>query len=318
MKRPPFPFLLFFLGLFALTVSGCAGYTPKPHTITSEALPVTQPPTETPLGPNVTRLQPTLIPTTDTPTPTFEFTPVDSTALHITYVCNDGFIISVAGKKILIDALFRDSRDICQAESVEIAQTGRPPFDEVDLVLVSHAHWDHFDPQVMGNFLVNNPNAVLIAEKSAAEALERDFLSFALVQEHIHSVELAKGQVVQMSFPGIDLEILNAPADVPNLAFLMRVGQLNFFHSGDSGPDSQLAEYFQAHKWCAKGINFAFLPSWYFIDATNQSQLQERFCAKNYIPMHYAEENVENFLADLSRIYRQMIFFPHEWQAWPP
>jgi L-ascorbate metabolism protein UlaG (beta-lactamase superfamily) len=61
----------------------------------------------------------------------------DPLALSITYICNDGFIIANVGKKILIDALFHDSRNICQADADEIAQNAQAPFDNADLVLIS-------------------------------------------------------------------------------------------------------------------------------------------------------------------------------------
>jgi len=85
---------------------------------------------------------------------------------------------------------------------MKTAQSARPPFDDADLVLVSHAHWDHFDPRIVGNYLLNNPKAILIAEISAAEALSREFNSFDLVAERVHSVELARGQKAQLNFAG--------------------------------------------------------------------------------------------------------------------
>jgi len=45
--------------------------------------------------------------------------PADLSALSITYICNDGFSIAAGGKKILIDALFHDSQNICQTDSDE-------------------------------------------------------------------------------------------------------------------------------------------------------------------------------------------------------
>ncbi|NTU55927.1 MAG: MBL fold metallo-hydrolase [Anaerolineales bacterium] len=306
------------LGILVSTASGCAVSTSQPpstsvtvNLVTSTAVP----PTTMPTSILVTY---TAILSTPTQTSKPMISPIAPAGLHIAYVCNDGFIIVVDGRKILIDVLFHDSRQICQADSDEITQSAQPPFDNADLVLVSHSHWDHFDPQIVSEYMQNNHKAVLVAEKSAAEALSENSASFTLIQERVYSVELARRQRTQMNFSGISVEIFSAPADVPNLGFLIQVGQFTFFHSGDSGLDTEIAADFQTYQLCTKNINFAFLPYWYFLDPLGQSLLERGICAANYIPMHYAGEKPEGIFSSVRNMYPQAIFFPEEWQIWSP
>lgn len=288
--------------------------------------------TSTPLSPTSTSAPPSPIPTWwMTPeaatfpvdpilTPTLEIIPDDPSALQITYICNDGFIITAAGKKILIDALFHDSQDICQVGLDEKAQSARPPFDNADLVLVSHSHWDHFDSLIVGNYLQNNPKAILIAEKSAVEALSREFNSFDLLAARVHSVGLARGQKTQLNFAGVSVEIVSSPADVPNMGFLFQLGAFTFFHSGDSGLEPKTIADFQNCQLPEKGIDFAFIPYWYLADPLGQSILEEGIRADNYIPMHYAGEYTGESPAQIftvvTKYYPQAILFPAELQTW--
>jgi L-ascorbate metabolism protein UlaG (beta-lactamase superfamily) len=294
--------------LFFLT--GCKVVPPIPPTKlpTQKTSPV--PPTTTPTA--------EATPAPPTPTPTPALAPVDPTALSITYICNDGFIISTAGKKILIDALFHDSKRICKADSDETAQNAMPPFDNADVVLVSHNHWDHFDPQIVGNYLLSNSKATLVVEKSAAEELGKNFDSFEQIQERVHSFELAEGQQAKTSLKDIDIEMISAPADVPNLGFLIHVGKFTFFHTGDSGFSPEVATDFQAYNLPEQRINFAFVPYWYMLDPVGKSILEKGIRAEKYIPMHAYGDDLEPLFGDILRDFPKTIFFTEEMQTWSP
>jgi L-ascorbate metabolism protein UlaG (beta-lactamase superfamily) len=252
-----------------------------------------------------------------TSAPTVEITPVAPPALQITYVCNDGFVIAAAGKKILIDALFQDTNGICSIDPpADATQFAQPLFDHADLVLVSHGHWDHFDSQIVGNYLLDNPEANLIAEKSAADALREEFSSFDLLAERVHSVELPRGQSTQLKLAGISVELISSPADVPNLGFLFQLGEFTFFHSGDANFDGKMVADLQANGTPARGINFAFVPYWYMTDSMSKTLLDEGIHADHYIPMHYAGEGGEWLFTVISKVYPQAIIFPKELQTW--
>ena len=254
---------------------------------------------------------------TSTPTTTPVVTPIDPSVMQITYVCNDGFIIVAGGKKILIDALFRDTNDICLTDPPgDAAGLSQAPFDHADLVLVSHSHWDHFDPQVVGNYLVANPEAIVIAEKSAADALREEFTSFDLVGDRVQSVELLRGESSRLNLAHVNLELIGIPAEVRNVAFLFRLGEFTFFHSGDANFDEEIFSDLQGIGLPARGINFAFVPYGYMADSTSKTLLEEWISADHYIPMHYAGEGGEWLFTVISKIYPKAIIFPEELQTW--
>ena len=255
-----------------------------------------------------------------TTSPALTPTPADLSVLSITYICNDGFSIAAGGKKILIDALFHDSQDSCQADLDERAEFAQPPFDNADLVLVSHSHWDHFDPQIVGSYLLNNPRAILIAEKSAADALGREFKSFELLAERVHSVELARGQKARLDLAGVNVEMVSSPADVPNLGFLFQLGEFTFFHSGDSDMEPATITDFRDCQLNEQGIDFAFVPYWYLSERVGRSILERGIRAENYIPMHYAGdytgESPAQIFSVVTKYFPQAILFPEEWLSW--
>ncbi len=67
--------------------------------------------------------------------------------VDVTYVGNAGYLINIGDKKILIDALFKGfagNYELPQEVQLKLTNA-QPPFDDVDLILVTHAHGDHID-----------------------------------------------------------------------------------------------------------------------------------------------------------------------------
>ena len=71
-------------------------------------------------------------------------------------------MIKTGDKKILIDALFTGFEGSYQLpqEVQEKLRLAQAPFDDVDLIIVTHAHGDHIDPDMVRQHLKNNPKAI--------------------------------------------------------------------------------------------------------------------------------------------------------------
>ena len=69
------------------------------------------------------------------------------TQTTVTYVGNSGFLVTIGESKILIDGIFTGFAPeyIQPAEIKELIANAQPPFDNIDLILVTHAHGDHFN-----------------------------------------------------------------------------------------------------------------------------------------------------------------------------
>ena len=169
----------------------------------------------------------------------------------------------------------------------------------------------------MGSYLVSNPESILIAEHSAAEALAAEFELFPDIEGRVHGLELDRGEETQMSFSGIEVEVISAPADVPNLGFIVRVSGSTFLHSGDSSYDSTTAADFGALALADRDIDLAFLPYWYFTDPSGESIVAE-VPARYYVPMHYAGEQLSAVFPAVRSLYPHAILFRRALEIWPP
>ena len=313
--------LLSVMVLAAARLMACTSPAPAATPLPAAATRV--PPTATPILPTATLIPPTATPIPPTATATLPAaTPEPSgsapSALSITYTCNDGFIISASGKKVMVDALFQETYCGCQSSTEEAAalEAAQPPFDGVDLILVSHSHEDHFAPQIVGAYLRNNTHAELVAMESVVSELQQQWAGFDQVQGRVHGVQVGDRQAVQMTVQGVDLEVISAPGEVPNLGFLIQIGGFTLFHTGDAGSDPETVALFRSYHLPDKHIDLAFVPWWYLGDEWYHPLVEKGIQAHNYVPMHFVGDGAALVFKFVATYYPQAILFREELQTW--
>jgi L-ascorbate metabolism protein UlaG (beta-lactamase superfamily) len=179
----------------------------------------------------------------------------DKNPMEIMYIANDGFLIKASNKKILIDALFgKFESDWCYVptgEIIEKMETGTEPFDQIDVILISHSHIDHFNAEIVLNHLESNEAGILICPRQVMQELEKDKryekLS-ARVKEITPAYEIGCQSV---DVKGMEIKVwrlahssyyieseetrqkYNKHENVQNLGFTIEIDHKKIFHGGD-------------------------------------------------------------------------------------
>jgi dipeptidyl aminopeptidase/acylaminoacyl peptidase len=158
------------------------------------------------------------------------------TPLVVTYIANEGFMIQGGGKKVLIDALVASIPPATE-QTLKAITEGRDPFNDVDLILATHQHADHFDPASLIACLRSNPKARLIAPAQAVD-LMRSIDGFAGIEKQIQEIKGEPGAREQVSHNEIAVDVLCLNHEhlpqVRNLAFAVELGGARFLHMGDA------------------------------------------------------------------------------------
>ena len=85
---------------------------------------------------------------------------------EVTYISNEGFLVEVDGKKVLIDALFdRIAGDWCDSPTdsiTDLMKNSKCPFENIDIVAITHHHVDHFDKNIVVQHMLKNQRAIVI------------------------------------------------------------------------------------------------------------------------------------------------------------
>lgn len=186
---------------------------------------------------------------------------VTPNSYEITYVSNEGFIVKMDDKKVLIDGLFDtidgnwcDSPD---RETVKAMRRAQAPFDSIDIIAVTHIHRDHFDRSIAIEHLLNNPDGILVCPEQVKQNLAED-RHYTTIRNRIVSITPPELGAADTVISDIHIRLLrlehshymehdpvtgiakNRHKNIENLGFLMRYRGKSIFHCGDTNPMNEL------------------------------------------------------------------------------
>jgi L-ascorbate metabolism protein UlaG (beta-lactamase superfamily) len=245
----------------------------------------------------------------------------------ITYISNEGFLVEVQGKKVLIDGLFDQiDGDWCDSpteQMVELMERAAAPFDQVNLIAITHNHRDHFDEHVVVNHLLQNPRARVICPLQVREVLEQN-PEFVKIKDQIVSLtpmKLYDSTIVvsEISVRVMRLEhsyymeedgtgkMINRHRDVENLGYLFDIGGMKVFHCGDTNPQNR--EEYSAFALQNDSIDVAFLERMFAASGMEGMDIVNQFIQPEHIVfMHIGPANRETFLDHFREVDNVTIF----------
>jgi L-ascorbate metabolism protein UlaG (beta-lactamase superfamily) len=166
----------------------------------------------------------------------------ESGGVQITYLANEGFLLEAGDTKVLVDALFGDGLSeypVVPAIVRTDLEAARGRFAGIDLILVSHAHADHFDPAAVARHLRANPGAAFLSTTEAVADL-REELGEQAEEREIVAVYPDQGKTERLQLAGVGVQVLNlhhGPLPIENLGLIIRLGGVDVLHVGDTSAE---------------------------------------------------------------------------------
>lgn len=240
--------------------------------------------------------------------------PFQEKPLEITYIANAGFLIEYNSKKVLIDALH--SWPNFQSTPVDVyndLRQNKPPFDNIDIILVTHDHADHYYPKMVNYVMTRQKKTVFIAPPNAVESLKisapEEFKKIA--ENQIKTAHINIGEILDLSVDGIDLKIFGlehngSQSNMLNFGFLIKIGDKTFLHEGDSNINN---EYFQSASFDFDSIDVLFENDPYRGDRERQKIIKDYIKPKHRIGMHIQPKNLERVIKEIREKFPDEIIF---------
>jgi L-ascorbate metabolism protein UlaG (beta-lactamase superfamily) len=209
-------------------------------------------------------------------------------ALELRYVANAGMLVALEGRRFLIDAPTRDGippYTTSPAEERHLLESARAPYADVDALLITHWHEDHFSAEAAAAHLTWNPRAIFI---SSPEVVER-FVRAApdLPAAKVRAVLPDPGESVRVDVSGVPVRVLrirhNPARRFPeqHLGFLIGESE-TVLHVGDADP---VAENFRPFRHLPS-VNLALLPFWYVLDESSRGFVRTSIAPRRIVAMH--------------------------------
>jgi len=240
----------------------------------------------------------------------FLFPGISQSAIDVTYVGNEGFLIVAGDKRILVDALYGEGLPgyvLIPDEIREKMEKALPPFQDVDLILATHSHADHFNAQAVANHLENNTRALFISTDQAVAKLEK-LSSWEKIRERVRKLNPPEGKKIQLEWDQIDLEVffLHHGREIPvqNLGFLIMLENKKLLHVGDTSANQK---DFEIYDLVQEQIDIAFIPFWYLTDPDTKKFVPNAIHPKRIVVMHVPPPDAKDEYVDSLGGWEQML-----------
>jgi len=187
---------------------------------------------------------------------------VQPDTLMVWWIGQEGFVIKSSELIIYIDPYLSDYAErITRGEPNEHVRMHEAPMKasevgHADLVLCSHDHADHIDPDAIPQIAVASPEARFVVPRVAKQTL----LGFGIKGDRIRTLQGNDSLIVS----GVKIWAIPAKHEAfdhdpqkgfPYLSYVIKMGGITVFHAGDTIPYEGQVDNVRKHK-----IDLAFVP----------------------------------------------------------
>lgn len=239
--------------------------------------------------------------------------------LEVTYVANSGFIFTSGTTRVILDALYLDG-EVWESPSKKMQKdivSGSAPFKNLNFMLVSHYHADHFDPTLVSRFLVNNPRAMLITNAQTDSVMSKVLKQDPQLKRPDQMKIIKAGMFGAESFESGQLNVKclaqrhmgKEDAKVISLGFLMDLGGKKILHIGDAGWED---ENFAPYNLPDEHIDIAFIHYWFLLDCEGRRIIDTYIKPKKIVVTHIPYDELRRDYKRIKEYYPDVeVFLNH-------
>lgn len=235
--------------------------------------------------------------------------------LAVTYIANEGVLVEADGKRVLIDGLHRPSHlpyAWLPDGPRDALERAVPPWHDLDLILVSHLHRDHFHAEAVGTHLASAPRAELVTSDEVSGEIARGFAAWDTIRSRVRALPWHVGRIEQVTAAGVRVTFLGLShgdgrmATVQNYGHLVEIGAWKVLHVGDAVPS---AANFESLGLAGRGIDVAFLPWWHVASDESFAVVQRFIAPRKIVLVHVAPSEESDVLEHIRARAPEAVLF---------
>ena len=231
---------------------------------------------------------------------------LEKDSFEITFISNSGFLLKSENHKFLLDGIYSVGNGIFTVPSDDILNKERnsmSPFDSIKLLLVSHYHSDHINPDYVIDHMITDSSAVLVSTAQVKSLLENKQY-YDLVKNNIHSIVPISGKKTDTTINDVYINIMSlrhnndSKNEHQNLGFIINTNKFRIFHPGDAQADNP--DDFKNLNLAEDSIDIAFLPYWFFDSEKKGKEIIEYLNPKAIIIIHIRINQSDTYKAKVN------------------
>ncbi len=226
--------------------------------------------------------------------------------LSITYIGHSGVFIDGYGKKVLIDAIPGQSpgwNPVPPKTSGDIIN-GNPPYENTNLLCITHNHEDHFSAPQVSAFGLRNPETRIVGPLQVLDEIilpNESVISldrFNRVDSVINGVELSIFHFRHFDMFGNDFSA------VDNFGYMIDIGGFRILHVGDFDYSNENLDPFD---FSSMDINILIIPTFgTLISKKNKSLIDSKINPDHIIAVHLQSSTT---ISDVKAVFGDIIVF---------
>ena len=223
----------------------------------------------------------------------------------ITYLANEGILVSSGEKAVVVDGLFRDGVEgyaRVEPDTLEKLETNQAPFDQIEMILVTHYHADHFDAASVVRHLAHNPRAKLVTSEQVVERVRSAATEYDSISDRVVGVAPRFKTKTEVEMSGVTVEIFKLShgagrfAKIWNLGYIINIAGKRILHIGDAELNRSTQVPLKMH---AMAIDVACVPHWLLTTAAGQSFVRDTLKPKHVIAIHVSPRKAVEIAASV-------------------
>jgi L-ascorbate metabolism protein UlaG (beta-lactamase superfamily) len=253
------------------------------------------------------------------------------TTVKITYIANCGFLITNQSVKVLIDPFgteFGAYFYLPSALTKTNIEEGNIPFDNINFVLITHIHGDHFNPFLAERFLQKNKGTKMVCPAQVRNQMKNSCVNYLQIEPQIICPQVSANNFETISINNISVTAIKMQhgtnrdlkgiryddyteyEKTENFGYLVNFNDKVIFHQGDAC----LKMNEEILSKLNKKVDVAFL-SYFDWDSTSFNILKDKLHAQNIIFMHGTKPAKELKNEQFKAIIPKLSFFNQELES---
>lgn len=219
--------------------------------------------------------------------------------LKVTCICNAGVMIEYNDKKILIDSFCKSILPIYKNPPDDLKEKmikGIKPFDNVDMLLFTHNHTDHFHRESAAEFLKNNKDSIILSTDDVIGKITEIVPSSD--RSRLIKLDPVLHRKEDIIVKGINIKTFSLLhdgkeyANVKNLAYLIDIGGKKVLHTGDA---KAMDENYKNLNFSQEGIDLLIAPFPYVSLSRGRSIIENYIKPKKIVANHLPYRELDEF-----------------------